>query len=97
MAQDYKTMRVPEDAYEAAKDSKRDGETWGQFLQRCTNTPPEFREYVEVDDVVGELVAEIDSMAFNGQVSDDRADEIIGRLEDLENTIPRRVAEELQR
>jgi len=50
MAQDYKTMRVPEDAYEQAKAAKRDGETWGEYLRRCGENPPEVREYVEVND-----------------------------------------------
>ncbi|AFH22490.1 hypothetical protein OSG_eHP27_00190 [environmental Halophage eHP-27] len=34
---DYKTMRVPEDAWQDAKDAKRDGETWGEYLQRCAD------------------------------------------------------------
>jgi len=46
---DYKTMRVPEDAYEQAKADKRDEETWGDFLQRCSNNPPEIREFVETE------------------------------------------------
>jgi len=47
---DYKTLRVPEDAYDAAKDSKHDAETWGEFLQRCADTRPEIREFVDVTD-----------------------------------------------
>ena len=50
MAQDYKTMRVPEDAYDEAKAAKRDGETWGEYLRRCGETPPEVRRFVEVGD-----------------------------------------------
>ena len=44
---EYKTMRVPEDDWKAAKESKRENETWGEFLQRCSNNPPEIREFVE--------------------------------------------------
>jgi len=45
--QEYKTMRVPKEAWEVANETKRDGETWGEFLQRCSNNPPEIREFVE--------------------------------------------------
>ena len=47
---DYKTLRVPEDAYDTAKESKREKETWGEFLQRCSDNPPEIREFVEAGD-----------------------------------------------
>jgi hypothetical protein len=46
---DYKTLRVPESAYNDAKHAKRDGETWGEYLQRCSDNPPEIREFVEAD------------------------------------------------
>jgi len=49
---DYKTLRVPEDAYDAAKDSKRDAETWGEFLQRCADTRPNITELVEQSQTV---------------------------------------------
>ena len=44
---EYKTMRVPKAALEKARESKRETETWGEFLQRCSNEPPEIREFVE--------------------------------------------------
>jgi len=44
---DYTTMRVPTPDYENAKESKKDSETWGEFLQRCTEQPPEIVEYVD--------------------------------------------------
>jgi predicted CopG family antitoxin len=46
---DYKTLRVPEDAYEAAKASKQETETWGEFLRRCSENPPETVEYVKAN------------------------------------------------
>ena len=48
---EYKTLRVPEDAYEVAKDSKQETETWGEFLQRCSENPPETVEYVKVNEL----------------------------------------------
>jgi len=44
---DYKTLRVPEPDYEQARKSKHDSETWGEFLQRCSENPPETKEYVD--------------------------------------------------
>jgi hypothetical protein len=44
---EYKTLRVPEPDYEQARESKRDSETWGEFLQRCSENPPETKEYVD--------------------------------------------------
>lgn len=51
MAQDYKTMRVPAEAYRYAKDAKRDDETWGEFMRRLSDNPPEPVEYVDADAV----------------------------------------------
>ncbi len=50
---EYKTMRVPADDWEAADDAKRDGETWGEYIQRCSNNPPEVRKFVEASDADG--------------------------------------------
>lgn len=49
---EYKTLRVPEDAYELAKDAKQDdkNETWGEYLRRCSENPPLVKEFVEADD-----------------------------------------------
>ena len=44
---EYKTMRVPQEAWEAAKASKKAEETWGEFIQRCSNNPPEVKRFVE--------------------------------------------------
>lgn len=47
---DYKTMRVPREAWEDAKAAKGDEETWGEYLRRCGDNPPEVRQYVEATD-----------------------------------------------
>ena len=44
---DYKTLRVPAEDYEQARESKDDSETWGEFLRRCSENPPETKEYVD--------------------------------------------------
>ncbi len=46
---EYTAIRVTEDAKEAAEESKRDGETWNEFIQRCAENPPEVREFVDTD------------------------------------------------
>jgi len=46
---EYKTLRVPADAYEVARESKQETETWGEFLQRCSENPPETVEYVRAN------------------------------------------------
>ena len=59
---DYTTIRVSKAAKESAQEAKRDGETWNDYIQRCTDTPPSVTEFVPVEDVVGREVpsAQID-------------------------------------
>jgi hypothetical protein len=56
---DYKTIRIPAEDYEQAKQSKRDSETWGEFVQRCTDEPPEVRELVDFAEVGSTLTDDI--------------------------------------
>jgi len=44
---DYKTLRVPAEDYEQARESKEKEETWGEFLRRCSENPPETKEFVD--------------------------------------------------
>ena len=59
---EYTTIRVSKAAKESAQEAKRDGETWNDYLQRCTDTPPSVTEFVPIEDVVGREVpsAQID-------------------------------------
>ena len=59
---DYTTIRVSKEAKESAQEAKRDGETWNDYIQRCTDTPPSVTEFVPIEDVVGREVpsAQID-------------------------------------
>ena len=52
---DYTTIRVSKAAKESAQEAKRDGETWNDYIQRCTDTPPSVTEFVPVEDVTGVL------------------------------------------
>jgi len=60
---EYKTLRVPADAYEEARESKDDSETWGEFLQRCSENPPETKEYVDATRGVQLEATEIEKIA----------------------------------
>ena len=46
---EYTSIRVTQEAKENAEASKRDGETWNEYLQRCTDNPPEIREFVDAE------------------------------------------------
>ena len=46
---EYTSIRVTQEAKDAAESSKRESETWNEYLQRCTDNPPEVREYVDTD------------------------------------------------
>ena len=56
---DYTTIRVSKAAKESAQEAKRDGETWNDYIQRCTDTPPSVNEFVPVEDVVGREVPSV--------------------------------------
>ena len=58
---EYTSIRVTVDAKEHAEASKRDGETWNEYLQRCTDNPPEVREYVDADAVGTGGAVELDA------------------------------------
>jgi predicted CopG family antitoxin len=49
---DYKTLRIPAEAYHEARDCKKDSETWGEFVQRCSDTRPNITELVEQSQTV---------------------------------------------
>ena len=53
---EYTTIRVSKAAKESAQTAKRDGETWNDYIQRCTDTPPSVTAFVPVEDVVGREV-----------------------------------------
>jgi len=87
MAQDYTTIRVTEAAKATAEESKRDDETWNDYIQRCTENPPEIREYVEADatsdgsDMDADEIAEAVSRELDyAQLGNKVADEVEARM-----------------
>jgi len=73
MAKDYTAIRVSTDAKEAAESAKRDGETWDDYIRRCTENPPEVREFVESGSVPDSSGVDIEGALaeLNGGVSYD--------------------------
>jgi len=65
MTTEYKTLRVPAEDYEQARESKHDSETWGEFLQRCSENPPENVELVPADELERTLLGRIDDVETN--------------------------------
>lgn len=51
MTKEYKSIRVSEDVKQTAAEAKRDDETWDEFVLRCSENPPEVREFVERESV----------------------------------------------
>lgn len=51
----------------------------------------------DTEELVEQLKAEIDSLAYDGAVFDDEAQRIMNRIDDLESQLPAKVAEEMQR
>ena len=47
MTKDYTAIRVSKASKEQAEAAKRDGETWDEYIQRCSNNPPEIKRFVE--------------------------------------------------
>ena len=47
MTKDYTAIRVSKASKEQAEAAKRDGETWDEYIQRCSNNPPEVKRFVE--------------------------------------------------
>jgi len=110
MTQDnWKTLRVPAEAYKQAKQQKEEhNRTWGEQLV-CDN--PTTTEVVETSEIVEELsnhgdnvdtiTDEIEtlkneiSMAADPTVDVD-VDRIIKRIDDLESQLPTKVAREIQ-
>ena len=71
---EYTSIRVTQEAKDAAESSKRESETWNEYLQRCTDNPPEIREFVEAGDLSNRLerIEAMTQEATNAAQSADR-------------------------
>lgn len=55
---EYKTMRVPVPAWEAAREAKGENETWGEYLLRCAENPRVEMSEDELREVIREMVVD---------------------------------------
>lgn len=55
---EYKTMRVPADAWEVANAARGEDETWGEYLRRCADEPILQMSEADVEDIVDRRIAE---------------------------------------
>lgn len=110
-SKEWVTIKVPSDVRDDARDDPRTyGQVMRAGLENepfADGDVGDLRPFGgEVPDLSGELEATkedinelkdmIDSLAFDGGVLDGEAEEIMGRLDDLEARLPRKVAEELE-
>ena len=79
---EYTSIRVTQEAKDAAESSKRESETWNEYLQRCTDNPPELKEFVEAGDLSDRLerIEAMTQEATNAAQSADRKLENMGGM-----------------
>ena len=105
MTDDWKTLRVPADKYKEAKAQKEEhNRTWGQQIVRDSDKDTTTDGEV-VEDILHKLdqIQSAQSNTVNDALEiaeqpalDDAVTEIKGRIDDLENNLPRKVREELR-
>jgi hypothetical protein len=96
---DWTSLSVTEEQKEVLEEAKPEGMTMGVFLVKSITDDIETHSNADVaidtNEIVAELEQAIDSMAFSGAISDEKADEILGRLDDIESNIPAKTAQEV--
>ena len=77
---EYTSIRITKAAKQAAQESKAESETWNEYLQRCTDNPPEIREYVEAGNLSDRLerIEAMTQEATNAAQNAEKAAEDIG-------------------
>lgn len=85
MAKEYTAIRVSTDAKQAAEQAKQEGETWDEYVLRCTENPPEIREFVDLPSTTGggdakEIGREVSRQIDYAQLAGKVADELEGRM-----------------
>jgi len=102
---EYKSIRVSEDVKAKAADAKRDGETWDEYVLRCSENPPEVREFVEresvdIEQTLDELADGVSMAADPGvPIQPEEFDEMqreIEQLKELIEHVPENTAHELR-
>jgi len=90
---DYDTrIPVTAEGRDIAREAKRDGETWDEYIRRCADEPPEVTELVDAEELVDAIAAEADGQ---GRVDNsDLAREVARQMDYAE--LANAVADELE-
>jgi hypothetical protein len=89
------TIKIPETTRDKAKnDSRTYEEIMKAGLESDNNNA---YDNTDAQDIANEVVNQIDVAAFNGGISDEKADEVIGKLEDMRSQMPVEVAQEVNK
>jgi hypothetical protein len=63
-AKEYTSLRVEKGVVAEARDAKHEGETWSEFIRRCSDTRPEIVEYVKAGEIdVGTASVDVEELA----------------------------------
>ena len=79
MPNDYTAIRVTEAVKEQAQEAKQEGETWDDYVLRCTEHPPEVMEFVESTDT-----DELESLKSSVETIEQRTGSIERTLEGMQ-------------
>lgn len=77
---EYKTMRVPAEAWKTAKAAKKPDESWGEYLLRCTKNPPEIKEYTNAERVATSITAELNIDADGARTEINELQDMVDEL-----------------
>lgn len=90
---DYDTrIPVTAEGRDIAREAKRDGETWDEYIRRCAEEPPEVTEHVDATELVDAIAAEADAQ---GRVGDSELAREVARQMDYAE-LANAVADELE-
>lgn len=56
---EWKTLRVPEWAYDEAQEARGENETWGDYLVRCSNEPRIEMSEAELEEIIRERIEDM--------------------------------------
>ena len=85
MTDDKKRIPISKEAFEAAKQAKKEKETWSEYVQRCAENPPQVQHLVDMEDLASHPDVELRQTTIPPKID---YDEIEDRFRDIveENT-----------
>ena len=80
MAKDYTAIRISKEARADAQAAKHDGETWDDYVRRCSNSKPADGAQVQLQ-AIADSLRRLEDV---GQTIEGRLNTLESRLDDLE-------------